>query len=50
VSPLRVTPCHTDEPSPNFTSPISTAFGATQSAYKDLGYFVLDIGMQRSDG
>ena len=50
MSPLRITPCHTEDPSPIFTSPIRTAFGATQSANKDFGYFEFDIGMHLKDG
>jgi hypothetical protein len=32
------------------TSPIRTAFGATQSADKVFGYFELDIGIHLREG
>jgi len=50
VSPLRVAPCQTEEPSPILISPIKTAFGAIQSASRVLGYFELEIGMHLRDG
>jgi len=50
VSPLRVAPCHTDDPSPILISPIKTAFGATQSASRVFGNYDLEIGMHLRDG
>lgn len=50
VSPLRVTPCQIEDPSPIFTFPIRTAFGATQSDNKLFGYFEFEIGIHLRDG
>ena len=50
VSPLRVAPCQTEEPSPILISPIKTAFGAIQSASRVFGYFELEIGTHLRDG
>ena len=50
VSPLRVTPCHIEDPSPIFIFPIRTALGATQSDNKLLGYFEFEIGIDLRDG
>jgi hypothetical protein len=50
VSPLRVTPCHIEDPSPILIFPIRTALGATQSDNKLLGYFEFEIGIDLRDG
>ena len=50
MSPLRVTPCHIEDPSPILIFPIRTALGATQSDNKLLGYFEFEIGIDLRDG
>ena len=47
---MSVTPCQIEDPSPIFTSPIRTAFGATQSDNKVFGYFEFEIGIHLREG